>query len=62
MNALRLCPSGKWSYGDERGALKALRLQGCRPDHMHRKGREPRRFCPRCGFWHLTSKAPGGKR
>jgi hypothetical protein len=58
MNAIRFCPSGKWAYADERGARKALRVQGSTPDHLQRKGRAPRRFyrCPACGFLHLTSR------
>jgi hypothetical protein len=65
MNAIRFCPTGKWAYGDERSARKALRVWGCKPDHLQRKGRAPRRFyhCRACGFIHLTSrKTPGGKR
>jgi hypothetical protein len=61
MNAIRLCPTGKWGYADERGARKALRVWGSTPDHLQRKGYAPCRAyrCPRCGLWHLTGSRSG---
>lgn len=55
---IRLCPSGKFAYAEEGYARVKLVALGCKPDGLHRKSVAPTRAyrCPKCGYWHLTSR------